>query len=567
MKKKIFLITIMAFIFVSLLAFSVDATEIDYDEIATLADGTMLPIYDEENNPLIWYVTGTDETGKNMYASVPNNRGFANANKDSYVTYTINTSWMTQLENINIHIWNENLGEYEIFTEENLQVVIVNLRGISKFEYINKGLKISDIQYIYFNEELKDFCEYFKGSTALQLVDLLVCSNLSGGFGGNRNFFNCTNLHTIRLASGTEYTLKCSVNNNWRFGNTAITEMIFPSNITNIGIDNFKNCKQLTSIYFLGNTTSLGQRNFLGCDNLTYVYFLGDNPQIDITSIKDNFYQCVDGNTTYDFTGVGKYFFFVSENAEYLSQVKEAIGADAIISYAEYVTNPSNYVEGRYIISGANICDVYYGEHEIDQETANPCAGVCNICKATVVNHTEIENLSVSVEYEDFLKMGTKIITCCNEGCVFKATEKINALFECLGYSASENGYGGIAVGYIVDSLAIAEYTKISGNTLDYGVFAVLKSTIGNSELFDENGIAVSGVVCTEISRRDFKAFELKVTGFTPEQYDIELAIGAYVVAYGESAEYSYLQAKSPCDGEKYSFISYNDIKAESFGN
>lgn len=564
MKKKLFLITALVVIVTCILAFSVSASGVDYTETAVLADGTSLPIYDSQGNPLIWYVSGVDENGCQEYSSVPNNRNSASGNKETYVTYTINTSWMTQLENINIHVWNEDMGDYEVFTEESLQVVVVNLRGVTEFGYINKGLKVSDIQYVYFNENLKDFCEYFKGSTSLRLVDLSVCTNLSGGFGGNRNLYNCTNLHTVRFAPGAEYSLKCSVNNNWRFANTAITEIIIPSNITSLGIDNFKNCKQLTSIYILGNTTSMGQRNFLGCDSLTYVYFLGDDPQIDVTSIKENFYACVDGNTTYDFTGAGKYFFFVSTNSEYLNQVKDAIGATAVITYAEYVANPSSYADGRYVISGTNICDVYYGSHEIDRETANRCAGVCNVCGDTIVNHTENENLGVRVEYTSFLECGSKITSCNNEGCTYKATEKLSALFTCLGYSAAEDGKGGIAIGYTVDNEAIAEYTKMTDKTLNYGVFVVLKSTLGDCDVFDRNGDVANGVVSAEISMREFEAFELKITGFAAEQYDVLLAMGAYViVSDGDEREYSYLQAGAPTAGEKYSFVSYNNIKAE----
>ena len=561
MKKRLFLTAVMVLALLCVFAFSVYADEVDYEEKAILADGAVLPIYDENSNPLIWYVSGVNADGKNVYASVPNNRNAANENNDTYVTYTINTSWMTQLENINIHVWNSTLGDYEVFTEENLAVVVVNLRGLTDFEYVNKGLKVSDIQYIYFNEILKDFCEYFKNSTALRLVDLSACTNLSGGFGGNRNLYNCTNLHTIRLATGTEYTLKCSVNNNWRFANTAITEIIFPSNITNLGIDNFKNCKQLESIYILGNKTGLGQRNFLGCDSLTYVYFLGNDPQIDITSISENFYECVDGNTTYDFTGVGKYFFFVSTNMEYLNQVKEGIGATAVISYKDYAASPESYVDGRYVISGTNICEVYYGEHKIDAETASPCAGICDVCNDIIVSHTETENVSVTVEYANYLENGKKVTVCNNVGCTYKVTEDTKALFNCLGYSASEDGLGGIAIGYTVDNEAIASYTKATGKTVKYGVFVVLKDKLGTSDVFNDNGVASNGVLSAEIVNYEFVAFELKVVGFTDEQKDVKLAMGAYVAVFdGESTKYAYMQEAVPNVGEKYSFVSYNDI-------
>ncbi len=54
----------------------------------------------------------------------------------------------------------------------------------------------------------------------------------------------------------------------------------------------------------------------------------------------------------------------------------------------------------------------------------------------------------------------------------------------------------------------------------------------------------------------------MKITGFTDEQKDTRLAMGAYVcVADGEATEYSYMQDDTK--GEKvgnYYFVSYNDV-------
>ena len=560
MKRKILLISLGILIFSCLFAITAFAT-VDYGEVATLEDGTTLPIYDENQNPLIWYVSGVDSYGNNIYKSVPNNRNEANGNNDTFVTYTINTGFMTQLENINIHIWNDSLGEYEVFAEENIQVVVVNLRGISSFVYVNKGLKVSDIQYIYFNETLKDFCEYFKGSTALRLVDLSVCTNLSAGFGGTRNLYNCTNLHTIRFAPVVSYTLTCGSNYNWRFGGTAIKELVILENITSIGIDNFKNCTQLESIYILGNTTSLGQRNFVGCSKLTNIYILGDDPQIDVVNFKENFYECVEGNITHDFTSVGKNFFFVSTNYDYLSQVKEAIGAKEIITYNEYIASPSKFTDGRYIISGTNICDVYYGEHKINQEATNNCVGTCDVCDSVIINHQETEELVATIEYSNYTLSGVKTTSCKNAGCTYSQTAEVPPLFTCLGYSASEIGGDGIAIGYMVNNEAIDEYTNITGKSLTYGVFVASQSKLGNNDIFDQEGNKANGVVSVEITGYEFIAFELKIIGFTDENKDKALAMGAYVAVTTEGVtEYAYMQDSEPDDGEKYSYVTYNGI-------
>ena len=64
------------------------------------------------------------------------------------------------------------------------------------------------------------------------------------------------------------------------------------------------------------------------------------------------------------------------------------------------------------------------------------------------------------------------------------------------------------------------------------------------------------------MTNRQFDVFELKVTGFTTdEQKNTQLVMGAYVkVTENGETEYSYLQEKTPENGEAYYSASYNDI-------
>ena len=167
------------------------------------------------------------------------------------------------------------------------------------------------------------------------------------------------------------------------------------------------------------------------------------------------------------------------------------------------------------------------------------------------------------VSYVRFNEEGTKILICAS--CGAQSYEKTTPLFTCLGYSAPENGIGGIAVGFTVNNEAIAEYEEITGKTLKFGVFAVLQSRLGNNDVFAEDGTVADGVINAEITNYEFVAFELKIIGFTDTQKDIKLAMGAYVaVTDGEATEYSYMQAGTPNENEKYSFVSFNDIVGNS---
>jgi len=556
MKRKILIVFLGIFIFACLFATSVFAT-VNYEETATLADGTILPIYDGNHNPLIWYVSGTDASGNNVYSSVPNNRNEPNAANDTYVTYVSSTGEWAQLNDIYIHTYDIETGDYVSTIDDNLQIVVLNLREFDMI-YLG-GINANYIQYMYYPATLKDCPEKFKGKTALRLVDMSVCENLVGGFGGTQNFSGCTNLHTVRLPIGPNYTFEGK--NNWKFKNTAISSIVIPEAVTSIGTDNFYGCKNLESIYILGNQTSLGQRNFEECTNLTNIYILGDNPTIDITSFKENFFECVNNGKTLDFKSTGKYFFFVTTNTEYLNDVMDAIGATAIVSYTEFVENPESYSDGRYIISGTNICDAYYGSHNIETNGANECVGICNQCGMAVVNHSKEAELNTNIFYVSYAEKGTKTVKCTNEGCTYSATEEMPALFICLGYSAPENGTGGIAIGFTVNNEAIAEYEEVTGKTLKYGVFAVLQDRLGNNDVFADDGTAAEGVINAEITNYEFAAFELKIVGFADTQKDTKLAMGAYVaVTDGKTTEYSYMQGGEPNENEKYCFVSYNDI-------
>ena len=535
MKRKILFATIISIVFI--MTFALCAFAVDYNEKATLADGTVLPIYDENQNPLIWWISG-EENGKNVYSSVPNNRNEANAQNDTYVTYTINTGYKTQLENINIHIWNDELGTYEIFTEENVQVVVVNLRGLSSFIYVNKGLKVFDIQYIYFNENLLDFCDYFKGSTSLRLVDLTVCTKMTGGFGGVRNFYQCSNLHTVRFAPTVSYSLKCSQNNNWRFSGTAVVSFVFPENITSIGIDNFKDCKQLESIYILGNNTSLGQRNFLNCPNLTNIYILGDNPQITTTEFAENFYSCVDGNKVLDFSNTGKYFFFATENSEYLENMRAAIEATAVVPYSSYKANPQNYTEGRYIISGITSCDALYNGEHIAGEVVNGCQASCERgCGALTVienpTHVDVKTVTYGGKAEiNYLSEIVVTVKCEKCGTV-ESEIVINNLFEEKGYS-KELDSTGIVREFLVNIEAVEKYKQNVDSTFAYGMVVAIDD---ENPLKAEGGvISLNGdaALMADFTNSNYRKLQMKVVNISESAMDTVIVSTIYAYTNGE---------------------------------
>ncbi len=194
-------------------------------------------------------------------------------------------------------------------------------------------------------------------------------------------------------------------------------------------------------------------------------------------------------------------------------------------------------------------CGAYMGEVEIENSNYG---GKHDLENATLID----------IVYDDFTSNGTKVLKCpkCSDDSI--AGGEALALFVCLGYSAPENGTGGIAIGFTVNNVAIAEYEKATGKTLTYGVFAVSQERLGDNDIFGEDGAVAEGVINAEIANYDFEAFELKIVGFTDEQKDIKLAMGAYVaVTDGETTEYSYMQDDTKGEKEvNYYFVSYNDV-------
>ena len=162
------------------------------------------------------------------------------------------------------------------------------------------------------------------------------------------------------------------------------------------------------------------------------------------------------------------------------------------------------------------------------------------------------------VAYDNgFLESGYVFDGCTR--CDQNTTESLSPLFESLGYSVSESGTG-IALGYIVDKVAVEKYESKSGKAVGFGIFATSQASLGDGDIF-VNGEAAKGVITYDLSGESTDYFELKLVGFNTEaQRAAKLAFGAYVSVTGETVDCSYIQAEKPMDGQKYYFASYNDF-------
>ena len=425
----------------------------------------------------------------------------------------------------------------------------------------------------------------FNGCTSLKAVYLpstltSIGSNSGWGFGA---FNGCSNLYFVN----EPFEVK-DESGNW-LGNSFVTPSepavyYMPQALASINGIDFAYCEQINScLVFPSTFTKISATNGPFINNgknnkkggITVV-FLG--------KMTEFCYDTQDGRSNN--------ITFVFANAEntgiasltkwYLPQTHKPSNCYAYfcagkVSYDLSSFGPSS---SGYTASEADFTKTVYTE-ENQPHFANPkAAGVTEATCTTnrflankcfcgaVMDKVEEENTALGhsntiftgLFYENYMEKGYRGYKCdrCGE---LNKDEKIDALFTCLGYSAPEDGRGGIAIGYTVNNEAITEYEEVTGKTLKYGVFAVLQDRLGNNDVFADDGTVAEGVINAEITNYEFVAFEIKIVGFTDTQKDIKLAMGAYVsVTDGETTEYSYMQGGEPNENEKYCFVSYNDI-------
>lgn len=404
--------------------------------------------------------------------------------------------------------------------------------------------------------------------TAIIGVDFSKCVNLTsigGGYGGTfSNMDSLTSLDFSACINLTKLDGPCMFE-----GSENLESVILPPNVTSIPHKTFAHCYKLGSLVVPATVTTIADESFhsarRGQSVMTFTMYIQSDVKLNVqyvfrdTGAKIEFVLIGDGITAEQFKTTNAGIDIVQSGKH------SPLDNIEVIDYLD-ATSPWTFVPGQTRTSHVivdNYCKTLAlsGEHAFGE---NPCVVVCENCKFATVKENPEHIINVIVTYENgYANTGVKLTVCTNDGCPHKVSEQTEALFTCLGFSSSTYGVAAITLGYAINGEAITVYETLTNKSVKYGVFAVSQSKLGNGDVFDENGKATDGAIVAETSYNNFAVFMLKISGFKDEQKDAKLAMGAYVaIIDGENTEYSYMQHSAPNEGEKYCFISYNEVMA-----
>lgn len=390
--------------------------------------------------------------------------------------------------------------------------------------YTSHGLEWTNVP-----RDCVSICGYaFYGCSSLKTVDMSNAQSLKRSEANQ--FYNCPNLEELIFPEGFEY-----------FGGAGGGGPTFQN-----GLGSLKTLYLPDSVTYMG---TISEMKSIG----TFTVPLG------VTSLKANQFSYCSGLNT---LVVHKDVTSVASNAfDMTLYVREIIytGNEGDDAFAKLTAYSSSYTSTSFTVG--NHCEYYYGGTHMEDN--NPCVINCTRCNSVAVPEKDPKhNELTTIVYANYESIGTKLVACQNKGCKHRIEADVDPLFVNLGFSAAL--YGDLmSVNYRVNDKAIKEYEAITGERVNYGVFAVKADNIGKNDIFDENGVERQGVIAADITDSGFGLFNLKITGFDEKQKDIDLAIGAYVgTAKDGTVKYSYLQIAPATEGEKYYFASYNDVVA-----
>ncbi|MBO4982688.1 MAG: leucine-rich repeat protein [Clostridia bacterium] len=603
MKKKIFLMLAVMAMLACVFAISVSATDWTYKDennqtylTLTIDDETgvvteyngKFPMWTENNEPLTWYVIKTEGNVKIVKSFISTDPVYTNHGNGYFrfiqaANFTLKDEYPvpTKENVVSINMPNDmgitafsnysavNFQAGVTYTPNKLELLFARFPNtLTNTDRLVQATKVLEVEF----DKNSTFTVLshlsFHESRSLRKVNIPASVERirSDSDNNGRAFHNCVSLESITFDEGSNLTV---IDNAAFKGCISLKEIQLPESMVTINNNALSYAKGFeivrlpaTFTHFINTNTNGTIRN----DHHSFTYLSGSIKEFYLpASFYANAPEAI-YKVSYAFDGATldcKFFYcgtvgeFEIAKANFSAQTAATTNNGGflnatVITYNEYLANPDAYATGRYVVCEYSPCKAFYNDEH------NMSNGVCTRCNETIYCENPEHNLIIDITYESYLSEGTKSTVCLDCGSA-PLLVKVPSLFVCKGYSASKTGTNGISLGFEVNKEAIANYTEKTGKTVKYGVFAGAQASLDNNDLFEE-GLS-DKVIKAEIARTDFACFDIKVLGFTDENMNSKLALGAYVaVTDGEETTYSYMQDGTPENGEKYCFVSYNDL-------
>lgn len=560
--KKIFLALTMIFMLVCLFAISVGAEATFYDDAPTRANIQVLKedviVFDDGFSCLSAYAfkdKASIDNGSHSTSGLAKALDFSYINGKTGKNYTI-----ANVVSVDIPEGITTVGTFVGYGLKNLKRITFpySVTSVGGVGFQNASSLEECIFEKGGNPAFTEINQYmFSNCTSLKWFSMPDSVTRLTGEGSH--FGKCINLTAVHLSNSLE-TINYSKGEfafdgcgkmylvNEFFTDDSIPEKptvyYFPESYADLtsGGCVFRGCGNLNDVLVFGEaTTEVSNKYYFQHSPANTVVFLGDMTNVD----------CSEWGTSI--------VYFANEADKSASDIATLKGSKT--KYYCYAEGNTNHLVEKSVTEGARC--------EVDEATVLYC--FCgqeisrNVVEGTALSHDYdyINNekaILVGITYSNYAQKGEKIVLCAN--CGVETKFEAPMLFNCLGYSAFEFGDGGIAIGFLVNKEAVAEYEKATGKTISYGVFVVSQVKLGENDIFANDGTKADGVISAEIKNHEFVAFELKLIGFATAQKSQKLAMGAYVqLLDGNTKEYSYIQSDSKGKKEgKYYFVSHNDI-------
>ena len=245
--------------------------------------------------------------------------------------------------------------------------------------------------------------------------------------------------------------------------------------------------------------------------------FEGNNPITGCSSLKTIYAPATATTIPLGNSGTTTVYLTTTDETA-ISAIKTSTQITQVVSLADYIANPGNYTSGKWIITGYNLCDAFYGEHAIEEGTGvNQFKG-----EMYVTNYVCISG--------------------CTRNCGKQAETVIcGPLFVNKGYSKIADGTS-FTYGIVINEENITKYLELTGATgINYGFIIGAADVDENGNVVEKDAIIdnegnslIEKAITADFATVEFDKFTIynvKMTGIdTAEQQSKLIYCCAYVI-------------------------------------